>query len=224
MLKMLQEQRLIEVPTVGQVMAFERKLEGERREMFQEAFDVLHDVGHAKSDPVIGWKLNNLKNLLKGFKRVERESGFKNTRPAGVLRIKARVKGEEYDLGLASVDKVTNNGVAYIIDAIQALATIENLKWHGSGTGVTAEATGDSALVTEVGSRVAGTQIEGASANIYKTVATITYGATYSITEHGLFSASTSGTLFDRSVFTAIGVDTSTNIEFTYEYTLNAEA
>lgn len=209
-------------PDISQVLALESKLYGKRREMFQESFDVLNDVNQAKSDQSVRWKLANLKHLIRGFERVERESNSKDTRPAGVLRIKAKAQGEVFDLGLVSVNVVTTAGVNYVIDAVQALATISNLKYHASGTTNTAEAVGDTALVAEVESRVSGTQIEGASANIYKTVATIAYTATRTIVEHGLFSASTAGTLFDRSVFTGIGVDTSTSIEFTYEWTLNA--
>ena len=140
------------------------------------------------------------------------------SRPAGILKAKVG----DADLGLISVNIVTNAGVNYVIDAMQNSATIHNLRWHGSGTSSTAEAVGDTGLGTETGSRVSGTQAEGASANIFQSVATLTYSSSLSITEHGLFSASTVGTLFDRSVFTPIAVNTTTSIEFTYEWTLNA--
>lgn len=210
-------------PDVAQVLAIEKAMKGERKELFQESADVLHEISHAKNDPAVRWRLANLKNLIKGFDRVQRESKFKDTRPAGMLRIKAKVEGEEFDLGLVSVNVVTTAGVNFIIDAIQGLATITNLKYHASGTTNTAEAVGDTSLVAEVDTRVAGTQVEGASANIYKTVATLTYTATRTIVEHGLFDQlALGGTLFDRSVFTGISVDTSTSIEFSYEWTLNA--
>lgn len=218
----IRDERLpIELPTIGQVLALERKLKGERKEIFQESFDVLNDQKQ-KSDPVIAWKLDNLKHLLRGFRRVDAESSRKEARPAGMLRATLRHRGSEYDLGLVSVDMVTDDGVAFVIDALQSLATIDNLKWHGSGTNSTGELQGNSVLGAEVGSRVSGTQEEGASANIFKSVATLSYGSVYSIVEHGLFTASSSGVLFDRSVFASIGVDTNTSIEFTYEWTLNA--
>jgi hypothetical protein len=69
------------------------------------------------------------------------------------------------------------------------------------GTGAVAENVTDTALGTQVETRATGTQVEGASANIYRTVATITATASRAITEHGVFSASTGGTLLDRSVF-----------------------
>lgn len=213
---------LIQKPSIKQILAIENQLAGERREMFQKAFDVLHEENHVKTNPDIAWRIANLKNLLRGFERVNRETRQKHTRPAGVLHVKVKVDGKEVDLGLASVNVVTNAGVNFVIDAFQNTTEVENFKWHGSGTNNTAENASDTALGTEVDSRVSGTQTEGASANIYKTVATLTYTTTRTITEHGLFSASTSGTLFDRSVFAGIGVDTSTNIEFTYEWTLNS--
>jgi len=214
--------QVIETPTAAQVLAIERKLKGERLEMFQEAFDVLHEEKQAESDSVVKWRIENLAYLYRGFKRVDRETRVKDSRPAGVLHIKLNQGDVKHDLGLASVNVVTTAGVNYVIDAFQNLVEVENLKYHGSGTSNTAEAVGDTALGVEVGTRVAGTQIEGASENIYQTVATLTYGSSLSITEHGLFSASTAGTLFDRSVFTAIAVDASTGIEFTYEWTLQA--
>lgn len=215
-------QQIVDEPTVGQILAIERKMSGDRRELFQSAFDVLHDERYAKDDFGITWKINNLKHLYRGFERVNRESRDNRSRPQGVLHAKYLRQDAEVDLGLVSVNVVTDDGVAFVIDAVQGSETISNLKWHGSGTDNTAENQTDSALGTEVGSRVSGSQTEGASANIYQTVATLSYGSSYSIVEHGLFDASSTGTLFDRSVFSAITVDTSTSIEFTYEWTLNA--
>jgi len=67
-----------------------------------------------------------------------------------------------------------------------------------------------------------GTQIEGASVNIYKSVATIPFTTTQTIKEHGLFNASSGVTLMDRSVFTGIPVNNGDSIQFTYELTCNA--
>jgi len=97
----------------------------------------------------------------------------------------------------------------------------KNYKYHGTGTGTTAEAAGDTALVTEVGSRVTGSQIEG-NANQYKSVATVTYAGTYAITEHGLFNASTGGTLMDRTVFSPVNVQSGDSIVFTFVITFSS--
>lgn len=118
---------------------------------------------------------------------------------------------------------VTDAYVNKIVDAHQAAAYVNDWKYHDSGTGVGAEDAGDTGLGTPCGeARDVGTQIEGATANIYKSVATHTYAGSFNITEHGLFDASTSGTLMDRTKFSAIGVDNGEKIEFTFQLTLSS--
>ena len=133
-----------------------------------------------------------------------------------------KANGEVIDIGLISERVVTTVGVNALVDAFQNLFVLNNFRYHGSGTGTTAEAVGDTALVTEVATRATGSQIEGASANIYRSVGTISYTAALAITEHGIFSAATVGTLWDRSVFSAINVANGDSIQFTYDLTCNA--
>lgn len=148
---------------------------------------------------------------------------FGSITPTGRLyATKIYADGTEEQLGLISTKVVTTVGVNFLVDALQNLVEAELLKFHAAGTGGTAEAVGDTALVTEVESRATGTLAEGASANIFRTVGTVAFTATRSIVEHGVFSASTAGTLLDRSVFTSIGVDNGDSIQFTYELTLPA--
>jgi len=102
---------------------------------------------------------------------------------------------------------------------------MDAFKYHDSGTGVAAESNTDTVLGTPTGiARATGTQIEGAAADIFKTVATITYNNTFAITEHGIFSAASAGTLMDRSVFSAINVVDGDKIEFTYTIEFTPEA
>lgn len=131
-----------------------------------------------------------------------------------------RADGSVEDLGLICTKVVTDAGVAYLVDALQNITEPENFKYHGYGTGTTAESASQTALVTEIGTRATGSQTEGASANIYRTVGTITAGGTAAVTEHGIFSASSTGTMLDRSVFAAINVVINDQITFTYELTL----
>ena len=142
----------------------------------------------------------------------------------GTLSAKFKGKnGDTKDFGIIANRVVTNAGVAFLVDAFQNNEELENFKYHDSGVGVGSEAVGDTALGTPCAeSRDTGTQIEGASANIYKSVAEHTYADTFAITEHGLFSASTNGILWDRSKFTAINVVSGDKIEFTYELTCTA--
>lgn len=130
-----------------------------------------------------------------------------------------RADGDELDLGCIGKRMVTTAGVNYLRDdfaAAAGAADITNFKYHDSGTGVAAEAIGNTALGTPTGdARVVGTQDNSVSKQ-YKTVATLPYTATLAITEHGLFSASTVGTLWDRTVFSAINVVNGDSIQFSY--------
>ena len=134
------------------------------------------------------------------------------------------------DHGIVCRRLVTNNGVGFIVDAFQNLVELENQKFHGLGTGTTAEAAGDSALVTELTTeytgnvRATGSTTENA-ANIYETVGTNTLDSgTPAVTEHGIFSASSAGVLFDRSVFSAINLNGANGdgLQSTYRLTISA--
>ncbi len=119
------------------------------------------------------------------------------------------------DYGVVSRKLVTDAGVAFIVDAFQNTVEIEILKYHGIGTGGTAESAAHTALVTELtteynpnSTRATGTTTE-AAANIYQTVATNTIDSgTPAITEHAVLSqaATGGGTMLDRSLFSAINL------------------
>lgn len=114
---------------------------------------------------------------------------------------------------------VTNAGRDFIVDAFTNTAEVENFNYHESGTGTNAEAVGDTALQTPAPpARVTGTQSQPTS-DVYRSVGTVTYTSSLAITEHGLFSAATAGTLLDRTVFTAINVANGDKIEFTFNIT-----
>ncbi len=151
--------------------------------------------------------------------------------PLGIMSMSAglsarviRRDGTVEDLGLICTHAVTDAYVAQLVDTLQSsVATFSDYKYHDSGTGTAAEAAADTTLETPTGeARDVGTQIEGATANIYKSVATNTYAGSFAITEHGLFNASSGGILMDRSVFTAITVTSGDRIEFTYQLTNTA--
>lgn len=134
------------------------------------------------------------------------------------------------DLGLASCRVVTNAGVAYIVDAFQNLTELENMRFHGVGTGSTAEAASNTALATELTSQYAtnGTRVTGTAGeqsgvtNVFETTATITVSSAVAITEHGIFStsAANTGVLLDRSVFAAINLGVGESLQATYALTL----
>lgn len=129
--------------------------------------------------------------------------------------------GTVFDYGVICRRCVTTAGVNALFSTSSPIG-ITTFNYHDSGTGTNAEAIGDTALQTAAGpARVAGTQ-SNPSAGVYQSIATITYTGTQNITEHGIFSASTNGTLWDRSVFTAIGVVNGSQITFTGQWTANA--
>jgi len=132
--------------------------------------------------------------------------------------------GQRLDLGVLGYRVVTTAFVNFMVDQLQTeTSTWGDFKYHDSGTGTTAEAVGDTDIETGDGlARATGTQTEGASANIYRSVGTLSYTGSAAITEHGLLNASTSGTLLDRTVFSAINVSNGDSIEFTYELTVSA--
>ena len=141
------------------------------------------------------------------------------------LGIKKIVDGVVVEERTEVRDKVVTDAfVAFVVDQLQAEdSTIGDFKFHEMGVGVGAEAAGDTALGTTTGiARVTGTQVEGATGNIYKSVGTITADATEAITEHGLFNIVTAGTLMDRTVFSAINVVSGNQIEFTFQITLSS--
>lgn len=117
---------------------------------------------------------------------------------------------------------VTDAGVAFLVDDWDNNATdVTNFNFHANGTGSGGPGTdvpGNVALVTEVGVRVAGSKSQPA-ANQIQTQATISQDASRNINEHGLFSASTFGTMWDRSTFANIGVVSGDSIQYTYVLT-----
>lgn len=142
-----------------------------------------------------------------------------------------KANGECVHYGVVSRRLVTDAGVAYIVDDWDGGAnTIDLFNYHGVGTGTTAEAAGDTALVTESttalnpdSTRATGTKTQPA-ANQMRTTGTVTFDASAAITEHGIFTqaATGGGTLLDRSVFSAINVASGDSIQIQYTLTLSS--
>lgn len=133
--------------------------------------------------------------------------------------------------GVVSRKVVTTAGVNAIVDAFQNLVELENFKFHGIGTTNTAEATGDTALAAEIttaynpdNTRATGSTTEGAGANVYRTVGTVTVDAAVAAVEHGVFTqaATGGGTLLDRSVFSVVNLASGDSLQATYDLTINA--
>lgn len=177
------------------------------------------------------YTLRNLPNLWRGLWRIAIAAAFRISNVHGAVYLRVlRADGRVEDAGLVSLRVVTNNGVGFIVDAFQNLVELENMKFHGFGTGTNSEAASDSALQTELttqyataNTRPTGTTTE-AAANIFRTVATLSPSASVAIAEHGIFSqaATGGGVLLDRSVFAVKNLDVGDSLQVTYDLTFTA--
>ena len=134
-----------------------------------------------------------------------------------------RADGSMVRYGVLGYRVVTTAFVNFVVDElITETSEFGDFKFHDSGVGVTAENASDTDIETTDGeSRVTGTQVED-DPDDYQSVGTITYSTTKAITEHGLFSIVTGGTMMDRTLFSAINVVDTDSIQFTY--TINIPA
>lgn len=115
---------------------------------------------------------------------------------------------------------VTTAGITYLMTLfVSSTNPLLNAKFHDCGTGTTAAAIGDTALQTAAGTaRVSGTNTNPTGITM-QSVATISFTSTLAITEWGLFTASTSTTLWDHKIFSAVNVVNLDSIAFTYTLT-----
>lgn len=131
--------------------------------------------------------------------------------------------GKTIDYGIVSRKKVTTVFANYLVDSMQTTAMMNIFKYHGSGFSTAAETAAQTQLVAATSeARDTGTSTEGASANIYSSVATHTYQVASTVGEHGIFNsaARSTGTMLDRSMFAGIAVSSGDQIQFTYQLTV----
>lgn len=142
-----------------------------------------------------------------------------------------RYDGKVFDYGVVSRKVITTAGVNYLAAVFGASGNnLSTFKYHGLGTGATAEAVGDTALVTECTTALNPDSTRSSpanntsSTNTFSSVATNTFDATAAVTEHGLFNqaATGGGTLWDRSIFSAVNVVSTDSIQTTYTGTFTA--
>jgi hypothetical protein len=130
------------------------------------------------------------------------------------------------NVGRVSQGKVTNAFRDFMsLMLVTDATTMGDYKYHEVGTDATAEANTQTALITTTSiARVAGNQTNP-TAPTYQSVATITADSSETWQEHGLFNASTSVTLMDRSLISpTVAVVNLDTVTFTYVLTLNSEA
>ena len=149
------------------------------------------------------------------------------------IRVWDGLNGEWINYGVVSRQVITDAGVTFLRDDWNNNAQdYTTFNFHGMGTGTNAESASDTALQTESttalnpdSTRATGTRSTPAS-NQWRSVGTLTVDANVANTEHGILSqaATGGGTLWDRSVYSAINLVGANpdSIQFTYTCTLTS--
>ena len=114
---------------------------------------------------------------------------------------------------------LVNTGKAIVTNYLNGGAATQP-KYVAWGTGAGTTAATDTTLFTEVTPRVSGTtsQVTTSTTNdTFQVVGTQTAGTTETITNAGLFDASTGGNLFVKGDFTGVPLNTGDSIQFTFK-------
>lgn len=94
------------------------------------------------------------------------------------------------------------------------------MRYIALGTGTNAANASDTTLQTELSTRVAGTLTP--SSNVWQNIASFGPGVdTGAITESGIFSASSAGTLFARQTFAVINKGAGDSLQVTWQVTFS---
>ncbi len=114
---------------------------------------------------------------------------------------------------------IVATGKQAIADQLLAAPTLPKPTHMGIGTGTTAPADGNTALVTEVGARQ--TITKARNTNVVTMVGSFGAGVgTGAITEAGIFTAVAAGTMYSRITFAAINKGANDTLELTWTYTI----
>jgi hypothetical protein len=195
--------------------------------------------GDVQSEEVLKWRKGNVKRLLgqlwklQVMKRASRITGYPFMYGTLWVRKLDGRSGRDTLFGISSFRVVTNVGRDELIDefdpATQAGFDLSTFRFHGLGTGATAEAVTDTALVTELTTEYTGNvrAVDASptqpTSDVYRTVGVNTLDSgTPTVTEHGLFSASSAGILWDRSLtgsFPLVGTN-GDGLQTTYNLTI----
>lgn len=119
---------------------------------------------------------------------------------------------------------VVNSGLAFIISRM--VGTAKAVMSHMAlGDGTTAAAPGDTALQSQLGSRVSLDSTTIAGSEDEKVVYVCTFGAgagTGAVTEAGVFNAASGGDMLCRTVFAVVNKAADDTMEITWTITLSA--
>jgi len=99
-------------------------------------------------------------------------------------------------------------------------ATPSDMKYIAIGTSTTAAGAAQTALVTEIETRATGTQTivtTTVTSDTYQAVGSISITGTHAVTECGILSASSNGTMAARQTFSAINAVSGDTIQVTWK-------
>lgn len=120
----------------------------------------------------------------------------------------------------AGANLIVTTGKNAVIDRLQAAAVAVH-DFQAVGTGTTAAAAGDTALETEIGTRVQGT-LSQPVATTDRLVSTFAAGnGTGALTETGRLNASSNGNLFARQVFAVVNKAAGDSLQVTHDITIS---
>lgn len=130
-----------------------------------------------------------------------------------------RVKEERHLKNL-----IVNAGLGHITSRMTA-ASSDVMSHMALGSGSTAAAAGNTALGSQLGSRVAFTSATRSGSNNESIAYVTTFGAgvaTGAVTEAGIFNAASSGTMLCRTVFAVVNKGSGDTLQVTWTVTLAA--
>jgi hypothetical protein len=143
------------------------------------------------------------------------------------LSLKGSVKVQLFDENMKLKQEhedhnlIVTIGKSYLATWLAAATqSTEFMSYIAVGTGVSGPSASDTVLGTEIGTRVQGTLTP--SSNTWNNTATFAPGnATGAITEAGLFSALTSGTMFAHQVFAVYNKAAGDTLTFSWTVTIS---
>lgn len=116
---------------------------------------------------------------------------------------------------MVNTDIFTTAGKGWVASSLDTINT-----WIGWGTGGGTAALADTTLFTEAAEARVATTKTNPSATVQQWVGTITSLSAQTITNAGVLSALTNGTLITHSSFTGIPVAIGDQIQFTFQLTI----
>lgn len=143
--------------------------------------------------------------------------------PRGVWTASVYGPDGKFKTSVTGTNVVTTNGkdfVASFLVSAAAAASTFTCKYVAVGTGSTPETTSDTVLGSEVVRTTATVSHNGTG--VYQLVASfLTNSATGAITEYGIFSSSTNGTMLARDTESVINVGSADTLTVTAQITLS---